>query len=578
MRKMEKMSRQFSFWNVGALVFWAHISCSQLVDSLKNTPVSERTIYITQFYNRHLRYNKDSTYVIKELEKLCAYTQTEKLLSEESLAYSLLADHYARIRHFNTHSTALHKKAIGHAKRYHLPLSTGMALYKAGRYFYNFKQFPEAFEHLLQADRYFEKIGYDKVPEFVEYLFYMGNIYNVTGQTDKAAAYFSRIEKIKEGTNRIWFLINSYDNLAHIHKNKQDYTRALFYFEQALAIARKHNYPDWILLCEGNRGILYFLQGRYQQAAPMLQSAALGCLQTNDRESASGYLYYLIKYHIQQRQLVAAQEWFRRMDTSYKHRSKYIAKRNYYEIKALLAESNHYLVDALAAWKIHQAAKDSLDVFHNKKQLHDIQIRTETDAHLAHLKSVEMTNKANSMVRNILLATSLILTSLLIILYFRERSRRALEKALFVQQKGLSDEKLEHARLALQQFTERMLEKNELIQEITSEIESLKDERQNEVGQLYTKTILTASDWDDFKKLFEKVYPTFFYHQKQLYPQLTQGEVRLLALLKLQLSSTEIASILGVSAETVKKSRQRLRKKLQPADRDKNLDEMVSDW
>jgi DNA-binding transcriptional regulator YiaG len=168
---------------------------------------------------------------------------------------------------------------------------------------------------------------------------------------------------------------------------------------------------------------------------------------------------------------------------------------------------------------------------------------------------------------------------LLVVLYKRERSRRILEKTLFAEQKRRADEDLDNARQALQSFTERMLEKNELIQQITKEIEALRDQQQIEIPyQLYHKPILTANDWDDFKSLFEKVHPTFFYHQKQFYPQLTPGEVRLLTLIKLQLSSAEMATILGVSAESVKKSRQRLRKKLQPDDREKDFEVLIGHW
>lgn len=46
------------------------------------------------------------------------------------------------------------------------------------------------------------------------------------------------------------------------------------------------------------------------------------------------------------------------------------------------------------------------------------------------------------------------------------------------------------------------------------------------------------------------------------YPEVSNNDLRLMSLLKLNLSSKEIANILNISVEGVKKARYRLRKKL----------------
>ena len=64
------------------------------------------------------------------------------------------------------------------------------------------------------------------------------------------------------------------------------------------------------------------------------------------------------------------------------------------------------------------------------------------------------------------------------------------------------------------------------------------------------------------KRYFEEVHKDFNSNVKIKYPQVTSNELRLLALLKMNLSSKEIANILNISAEGIKKARYRLRKKL----------------
>jgi len=46
------------------------------------------------------------------------------------------------------------------------------------------------------------------------------------------------------------------------------------------------------------------------------------------------------------------------------------------------------------------------------------------------------------------------------------------------------------------------------------------------------------------------------------YPEVSNNDLRLMSLLKMNLSSKEIANILNISVEGVKKARYRLRKKL----------------
>ncbi|RUA28671.1 MAG: hypothetical protein DSY76_04170, partial [Bacteroidetes bacterium] len=55
----------------------------------------------------------------------------------------------------------------------------------------------------------------------------------------------------------------------------------------------------------------------------------------------------------------------------------------------------------------------------------------------------------------------------------------------------------------------------------------------------------------------------FYSALREKYPNLTPNEVRLSALIRLDLSSKEIASILNISSKSVEMNRYRLRKKMQ---------------
>ena len=70
------------------------------------------------------------------------------------------------------------------------------------------------------------------------------------------------------------------------------------------------------------------------------------------------------------------------------------------------------------------------------------------------------------------------------------------------------------------------------------------------------------NDWYRIKAHFEKIHPGFFDRLREKFPQLTPNDHKLCALLRMNLSTKEIAQILKITAPSTEISRIRLRKKL----------------
>ena len=68
--------------------------------------------------------------------------------------------------------------------------------------------------------------------------------------------------------------------------------------------------------------------------------------------------------------------------------------------------------------------------------------------------------------------------------------------------------------------------------------------------------------WRYFVMLFERLHPSFFSRMQVAYPTLNAHDLRLIALLKLNLSTKEISSLLGISPQSANTARYRLRKRL----------------
>ena len=74
--------------------------------------------------------------------------------------------------------------------------------------------------------------------------------------------------------------------------------------------------------------------------------------------------------------------------------------------------------------------------------------------------------------------------------------------------------------------------------------------------------ILTEEQWNNFKVLFEKVHKGYLKRLKEKIPSITPAEVRFMALAKLQLDAKEMGVSLGISANAVRNTWYRLRKKV----------------
>ena len=82
------------------------------------------------------------------------------------------------------------------------------------------------------------------------------------------------------------------------------------------------------------------------------------------------------------------------------------------------------------------------------------------------------------------------------------------------------------------------------------------------VLKLVENSLSTDIEWNDFKEKFKELNPSF--HEQLLvnHPNLSKSEIRLLTLIQIGYSQNEIARILNIAPDSVKKAKNRVRKRL----------------
>lgn len=136
------------------------------------------------------------------------------------------------------------------------------------------------------------------------------------------------------------------------------------------------------------------------------------------------------------------------------------------------------------------------------------------------------------------------------------------------EQKRLKEQQLqneiEFKESQLSALALQMLQKNELLQELKEKID---DDRFNSkdtgIGKIISKGQTQEKEWSDFNRYFESINKNFYTRLKQAYPDISPNDLKICALIKLNMSIKEMAGILNISPDSVKTARYRLRKKLQ---------------
>ncbi len=82
------------------------------------------------------------------------------------------------------------------------------------------------------------------------------------------------------------------------------------------------------------------------------------------------------------------------------------------------------------------------------------------------------------------------------------------------------------------------------------------------IFKLVESSLSKETDWDAFKLKFKELSPNFIGQLLVDHPDLSKSEIRLLILLKIGYSQKEIANILNIAPDSVKKAKSRVRKKL----------------
>jgi DNA-binding CsgD family transcriptional regulator len=150
----------------------------------------------------------------------------------------------------------------------------------------------------------------------------------------------------------------------------------------------------------------------------------------------------------------------------------------------------------------------------------------------------------------------------------RKREEKEKELVQLKNEKLSSELSLKSQKLASSAMS--IIKKNEFLLSLKAKINKQKEILGTRYPDKYYQDLIDKidgnitgqDDWQLFEANFEQAHETFLRTMKNQFPDLTPSDLRLCAYLRINLTSKEIAPLLGISVRGVENHRYRLRKKL----------------
>ncbi|MEM7484786.1 MAG: tetratricopeptide repeat protein [Bacteroidota bacterium] len=379
----------------------------------------------------------------------------------------------------------------------------------------------------------------------------LGACFEKNGKYDKALQYQEESLSLFEVLNDEDGVAMTNENIGSIYEDLEKFDLAYQYFARAYDYLQGAN-SDKEINVLNNLGDVYRKTGDYNTAL----------IQTN---TALDIAVRLKNHH--------------QMESAHKDLSKtYALMEDYEKAHEQLKESD----------RINNAIRNA----QNTDQLNVFQTIYETNKKEAQIQLLKEQNKVSTANQNLLWVALFAIATILTILYsYLGRKRKAKIKIQEYKQRMLKAEldkkEIQEENLqrevqlkasSLSRYSLHLSQKNKILLDLSNTLRNIAS-RQNmnmhgKIKQLVKEidiNLKQENEWDEFMNFFKEIHPEFIKKLSSLSQNnLSPAELRLGMLLRLNLSSKEIATILRVTPDSVRVARYRLRKKL-PIDQKEEL-------
>jgi len=500
----------------------------------------------------------------------------------------------------------------------------GKSLLWQGRVYYYKDDYPLAIKYLAKSSVYFERTNDLNSLAFVN--FAEGEIHRIKGDYLHALDSYRAALKLAEKTGNKKFISTYYGSLGGVHLDRNEPEKAMTYFKKALeeknAIGDqqgKSNILTYIGMSYEKLDDLDSSLWYHNQALQIRKSLNNKRAIAGSEYNKGGILIKMQAYEEAEKSLFVALENFTILEEktgiiitnlrlatalnklnkpdAIKRANRALEMATNIDNPNLISHACKILSDIYFANKNyaasheflekHMTLEDSLFNIEKERIITEFEEKFQSDRKDREIKYYRTKNKVQKQ-NNILLVFLLVASTgivILLIFLFRLKStafnkqKKLMEQEHLIhdqqnkiaeKEKQLLQEQLESKNRELASKALEMLRYNDAITSIINKMESLNNSLDHHPeAEKPIKDIIHELEnhnkqniWNEFEKIFKNIHSGFYDKLLETCPELTATEIKTAALLKLNLTTKEIAAITFKSEGGIKTTRYRLRKKL----------------
>lgn len=413
----------------------------------------------------------------------------------------------------------------------------------------NFEKFLEAEVYLQSALGVSKSIAYQK-GEAKAYAL-LGSVAEKQSNYNKALAYQETSLHLFKTLGDSTGLAIANENIGSIYEDLSQYAMAENYFLKALHHA-KHSNPDVIINIINNLGDSYRKTKQFTSALSYTQQALSMARTSKNSSQEESALKDLAKTYAEMGDFKQAHHFLSRQ-----------SQINEQELK-----------------------RHSAEIISSMQILHDVKARE------AQLQLLNKQNQLSKVRQLAILLIALAISIIFICVLFYLKKKKTQERTILKYQQQLLQVDLERKTTekqvlkreidiqinALTNYSLSLAQKNKMLADVSRTLTHLKDRNSELIKSKLTAlakdinfSLSQQNEWTEFMQFFGQIHPNFFDKLKaEALDNLSASDLKLCMLIKLNLSSKEIASILNISPDSVRIARYRMRKKL-PLDTNQKL-------
>jgi tetratricopeptide (TPR) repeat protein len=485
-------------------------------------------------------------------------------------------------------SYSLADSALKLSRRNNYSLGEASALNNLGNYYTYKGSYKKASENYLNC----LKISRNQKFKTMEAnaLSNIGNVNFFMGNPDKAIEYNLKaleIYKMLEDNNR---MANCYRNIGNTFFHKRIYDTSRFYYYTALDLYKKLKDTTGLAGTYHNLALIHH-NTNDDKKAEKLYNKCLKLYSAKGNYKGTGLAKInLSNFYIKKDRLVQAEKHLKEAQKIISNSGMKEWKTDIYQLLSQLYKKKRDYNQALRYYKKYHLVYDSLRNEKRLKQINEIQTKYETKQIKKEnqLKQVKI-EKKQTIIKILTLASIVLLITIgaLIFLAFKLKNNmqrvknqsriiKAQHNQIINEKQKVFDQQIKNKQRELTSnaiFLAQANKKNKkLIEELEKFVQNSDAINKKELLKLTKSHKISFSDNNlkEFEIQFNKLHSEFYSKLSEQFPQLSPKEKKLCALLRLNMTSKEIASITLTGENSINVARSRLRLKL-GLKRDQNL-------